>query len=395
MSVYSDAQAAGETAAGQFVDDAIAAAVSSAVASATTPLQAQLAAANASLAQANADLAAAQTDDQSQIATVTQLRGQVDTLNQQVAALEAQLAAAQSDPPPPPASALGFGTYLGQFQAAAVVSTVGKRPDFSTYYYQVDATTAKPAALNAASHKAEIDQGISQVIDLDYKQAKTLTMAQVAQGNADAALTTWLKDLKTISDYAVSKGAQVWFSFVHEAVVHINQAKFSTATQPTQTQMATAWDHVMGLVEIQAPNAVRTYWFGGMEAKVNGVAGGVAFGDQLDATLIQAVTFDPYRFASHSHTETATQTFGAVVTALLAKPWAHGKPWGLTEYGTDVVHGDANNATWITQAVQLLRQQGATIGVYFDRQPDSTENYIITAGSTPLSLAAYKTALTG
>lgn len=284
-----------------------------------------------------------------------------------------------------PAVGLGFGTYMGQFQAATVTSTIGKRPDFSTYYYQVS-SAGTPAALNVASHKAEIDLGITQVIDLDYKSG-SVTMAQVAAGQADAKLTTWLADLKTISDYAVTKGVEVWFSFVHEAVVHINGAKFVAGT-PTLADMASAWNHVMDLAAAKAPNARRIYWFGGMETS----AGGLAFGDRLNPAHIQAVTADPYRFNSHPATETAAQTFGALVTGIKAKPWAQGKPWGFTEYGTTQAHGDAANATWITQAVAFLEAQGASIAVYFDRT-DGAEVIGITSGA-PLSLAAYKAAVT-
>jgi hypothetical protein len=299
-----------------------------------------------------------------------------------------QTVAINWQPVTPPPSGLRFGTYMGQFQSAAVKSATGKVPAFSTYYYQVSGTT--PAALNVAAHKAELDQGITQVIDLDWK-ASTQTIADVATGNADTTLGTWLKNLKALTDYAASKdnGAQVWFSFVHEAVVHINGAKFTgTNVTPTLAQMAAAWNRVMGLVRDQVPGAVRVYWFGGMETK----AGGLAFGDLLDPSLIQAVTADPYRFASHSDTETAQQTVGTLVAGIKAKSWAQGKPWGFTEYGTTQVHGDANNATWVTDVVALLKAQGASIAVYFNRSTD--QNYMITDGSTPKSLAAYKTAVT-
>jgi hypothetical protein len=292
--------------------------------------------------------------------------------------------------PPPPAPTLGFGTYMGHFAAATVKTTIGKLPKFSTYYYQVSGSV--PASLDIAKHKAEIDQGITQVIDLDYKSS-TVSIASVATGAADTVLSAWLKDLATLADYAKTKNAEVWFSFVHEAIVHINQNKFANAPKPTTAQMAAAWNRVMGLCRTSAPNAVRTYWFGGMETKVGGVAGGVAHGDQLDPALIQAVTFDPYRFASHSDTETPQQTFGAVVDALKARSWAQGKPWGLTEYGTEASHGDKNNADWLTATVKYLRDQGAAIAVLFNRT-NGSNNYVITDGSAPLSLAAYKTAVT-
>lgn len=323
-----------------------------------------------------------------------------DELNQKLQALQAEFDAYKAshpddtppNPEPTPTGNLRFGTYMGQFQAAKVKSIIGQLPAYSTYYYQVSGTT--PRVLNVSAHKAEIDQGITQVIDLDYKQS-TMTIAQVAAGNADTALTNWFKDLKTLTDYAKSKGngAQVWFSFVHEAIVHINQNKFSgSGVTPTTAQMAAAWNRVMGLCRAQVPDAVRTYWFGGMEKTVNNVPGGVAHGDQLDPALIQAVTFDPYRFSSRPDTQPPQETFGKVVDALKTRSWFKNKPWGLTEWGTEQGHGDANNAKWITDTIAYLKSEGASIAVYFDRT-DGKNVYNISTGA-PLSLAAYKKAVT-
>jgi hypothetical protein len=334
-----------------------------------------------------ADAVAAQEDEDAQ--KIADLNAQVADLTQQVNTLEDEIADLENSntppPPPPPATTLRFGTYMGQFSADKVASLVGKTPSFSTYYYQVSGTT--PATLQVAKHKAEIDKGITQVIDLDYK-ASTLTMAQVAAGKADAGLTTFLAALKELTDYAksVHNGAQVWFSFVHEAVVHINGNKFRAGT-PTLSDMAAAWNHVMGLAKSKAPDAVRVYWFGGMERN----AGGLSFGDMLDPTLIQAVTADPYRFASHPDTETAQKTVGSLVTGIKAKSWAQGKPWGFTEWGSTQSHGDANNAKWITDMVAYLKSQGASIAVYFSRT-DGSNVYNIDTGA-PLALAAYKAAI--
>jgi hypothetical protein len=252
---------------------------------------------------------------------------------------------------------------------------------------------------NVTKHKAQIDLGISPVITLGWKNGP-YTRAQVAAwgANVQTYVATFVAGLRTLSDYARSKGngTRVYFADEHEAVIKINQKKYTFAGYgggvPTIADSAAAWNKVMGYVAANAPDVQRVYWYGGSGANES------TFASMLTPSLIQMATFDPYRWDHNRATDTAESLWGSRIQALKNQPWmknADGslKPWGLTEWGTANVFGDAANATFVRETLAYLAAQGAVMAVYFNRDDAwSTSNFVFTDGSQPLTVAAYKTA---
>jgi hypothetical protein len=296
--------------------------------------------------------------------------------------------------PPPSAPALG-GVYMGSFSYEAHKAAFGAYGDVETIYYGADTVTTP----NIAKHQAQIDLGISPVISLAWKNGR-FTRAQIAAWGPEVQsyVSTFVAGLETLSDYAKSQnnGTRVYFADEHEAVVKINQKKYTFSGYnggvPTIADSAAAWNKIMGHVAANAPNVVRVYWYGGS------AAGEDTFASLLTPSLIQMATFDPYRWDHNKATDTAQSLWGTKITNLKSQSWMRNadgslKPWGLSEWGTANVFGDDSNATFVRETLGYLASQGATIAVYFNRDDAwSTSNFLFTDGSQPRTVAAYKTA---
>lgn len=301
---------------------------------------------------------------------------------------------------PDPASSgpLGVGMYGGSFSYESFRSDFGGYPDVETTYLNADQVTTP----NLARHEAEIDRGISPVITLGYKNGP-FTRAEIAAWGPQVQryFEGFVAGLKTLADYAAKadNGTRVYFADEHEAQIKINQDKYAysgygASQAPTTAQSAAAWNKVMDYVRSAAPKVVRTYWYGGSGANED------AYASLLEPSLIQMATFDPYRWRHNSASETPQQLWGSRIAALKSKSWMRNadgslKPWGLTEWGTDAALGDAANATFVTQTFAYLREQGAAFAVYFNRVDgnDRTNDFVITDGSQPRTLAAFRDAM--
>jgi hypothetical protein len=292
----------------------------------------------------------------------------------------------------PPADLGGFGTgvYMGPYSAGTAKSTFGYSQQYSTMYLAAASVTTP----NIAKLESEMDGGTSPILDLEFKTGP-FTMAQIAAWGPDVQsyFKTFVAGLNTLTDYAskLHNGTQVLFSFNHEAVVKINQKKYKFGGgQPTIADSAAAWNQAMAYVAKNAPDAVRLYWYGGTGANED------QYANALTPGLIQAASFDPYRWSHNKSSDTAQSLWGSTVSNLKSASWMKNpdgslKPWGLTEWGTDASFGDASNAAFVKGALSYLQDQGATFAVYFDRQ-SGANNFIFTNGSQPKTVAAYKAA---
>ncbi|MBZ5739746.1 hypothetical protein [Nocardioides mangrovi] len=296
---------------------------------------------------------------------------------------------------PTPSGTMGIGMYSGSFSYESFKSDFATYPAVETTYLNADQVTTP----NISRHEAQIDHGISPVITLGYKNGP-FTRAQIAAWGSDvqAYFKEFVAGLKTLSDYAAKadNGTHVYFADEHEAQIKINQDKYAysaygSSQKPTTQDSAAAWNKVMGYVRTAAPDVVRTYWYGGSGANED------TYASLLEPSLIQMATFDPYRWRHDSASDTPQSLWGSKISSLKSKSWmknADGslKPWGLTEWGTDASLGDSANATFITNAMDYLRQQGASFAVYFNRVDgnDTTNDFVITDGSQPKSLAAFR-----
>lgn len=290
---------------------------------------------------------------------------------------------------------MGVGMFTGNFSYETFRSNFGSYPDVETTYLKSDQATTP----NLAKHKAEIDRGISPIIDLitingPYSRAQIAAWGPGVQ----SYYQTFVAGLKTISDYATKadNGARVYFADEHEAQVKINQHRYAAklGAQPTTEQSAAAWNKIMTYVKSVAPNVVRTYWYGGSGKNED------VYASRLTPSLIQAASFDPYRWRHNTSSDTPQELWGSAVTKLKAASWMRNadgslKPWGLTEWGTDVSLGDGANATFVTAAISYLRNQGAAFANYFNRQDglDSSNSFLMTSGKQPKTLAAFKAAV--
>jgi hypothetical protein len=282
---------------------------------------------------------------------------------------------------------------MGSYSATTAKTALGFTQDYSTVYLPAASVTTP----NISKLEAEMRGGTSPILDLEFKTGP-FTMAQLAAWGPEVQqyVKTFVAGLNTLTDYAsdLDNGTRVLFSLNHEAVVKINQKKYSFAKygggQPTIADSASAWNQVMSYVAKNAPDTVRLYWYGGTGKNES------TYADALTPGLIQAASFDPYRWKHNKANDTAQELWGSTLSSLKAQSWmknADGslKPWGLTEWGTDATFGDASNATFVTQALAYLEDQGATFAVYFDRQSGSN-NFVFTDGSQPKTVAAYKAA---
>jgi hypothetical protein len=282
---------------------------------------------------------------------------------------------------------------MGPYSTATVKSTFGYLPQYATEYLPASSATTP----NIAKLKTELDQGTSPILDLEFKTGP-FTMAQIAAWGPDvqAYFQTFVAGLKTLTDYAASldNGTHIYFSINHEAVVKINQRKYTFSKydggQPTIADSAAAWNQAMAYVAKTDPDAIRLYWYGGSGQNED------TYANALQPDLIQAASFDPYRWAHDKASDTPQSLWGTMVSHLQSQPFMHNpdgtlKPWGLTEWGTDATFGDTANATFVKQALTYLQAQGATFAVYFDRV-DGSNNFVFTNGTQPQTLATYTTA---
>ncbi|TIC79235.1 hypothetical protein E8D34_20425 [Nocardioides sp. GY 10113] len=299
-----------------------------------------------------------------------------------------------------PSGTMALSMYNGSFAYDTFRSLFGSYPAVETTYLNADQVTTP----NIRQHQAQIDRGVSPVITLGYKNGP-FTRAQIAAwgSNVQSYYRTFVAGLKTLSDYAAAanNGTRVYFADEHEAQVKINQDKYSfsgygSSQVPTTAASAAAWNQVMGYVRSAAPNVIRTYWYGGSGANED------TFASLLTPSLIQMATFDPYRWKHNSPSDTPQRLWASKISSLKSKSWMRNsdgslKPWGLTEWGTDVSMGDTSNATFVTQAVDYLRSEGASFAVYFNRTDgnNSTNKFTITDGKSPRTLAAFRTAVSG
>jgi hypothetical protein len=287
---------------------------------------------------------------------------------------------------------------------STVLPTPARPVVYSSRYDAIYLDAEKVTTPDDAETRAAIDRGLSPVITLGYKFGP-FTRAQIAiWGPAvQAYFRTFVDGLRSLSDYAAARdnGTRVYFADEHEAVVKINQGKYDFAGYgservPTIHASAQAWNKVMTYVAKNAPDVVRVYWYGGAAGSEED-----AFAADLDADLIQMATFDPYRWRYNDPDDTAEQLWGDRILHLKSQPWmkdrtGHLKPWGLTEWGTDVAHGDASNARFVTETVAYLKSQGAAFAIYFDRRDRAGSHYdfVISDGRQPRTLRAYERTLT-
>ena len=301
-----------------------------------------------------------------------------------------------SDLPSAP-SAMELGMYSGPFQSSVYRAIVGREPGVETTY--VDA--ARTSSPDIAAHEAEISRGISPVITLDDKSGP-FTRAEIAAWGVDVQryFATFVAGLRTLSDDAAAadNGTRVYFADEHEAQVKIDQHKYDfagygAAGGPTTADSAAAWNRVMGYVSQAAPAVVRVYWYSGAGRDED------AFAADLDPQLIQMATIDPYRWAHDAATDTPAELWGAMIDHLKSQPWmrrADGslKPWGVTEWGTDVSLGDGANAVFVAQAIRFFEDEGAAFAVYFNRvdHNDVSNDFLLTDGRQPRAAAAFSAA---
>jgi len=293
---------------------------------------------------------------------------------------------------------VGIGTHVcASNPDAATPQAAGQlraSRSFDTVY--LDAT--RDSTPDVEPLRSWLDQGISPVIDLTFKNGP-FTLAQIAADTpaTRAYLRTFVTGLRRLAQHAkeLHNGTRVYFSFEHESVVKINQAKFVyegyRGQQPTVEQAAAAWNLVQAQVAEEAPGVIRLYWFGGS------APGEDAYAALLRPELVQMATFDPYRWSHDSPQATAAQLWGPRIDDLLSQPWMHGadgglKPWGLTEWGTDRSLGDTDNARFVADTLAYLNARGARFAIYFDCS-DLPADFIFTDGSRPQTLAAYLSAI--
>lgn len=295
--------------------------------------------------------------------------------------------------------AFNTAAYTGGFTFANATTKYAKTPKYYTSYPNAAQASGGFSDANMKSYRAMIDKGISPVISLSWKTGP-FTRAQVRDGKADALVKTVVGKLKELSDYAASKnnGTKVYFGDEHEAIIKINQDKYTftgygSASKPTLAESAAAWNRVMGMVQGTAPRVVRVYWYGGFARD----DGDLKYGDALKPDLIQMATFDPYHWMSRSSSATAASIWGTAVNKLKARSWMKNstgglKRWGLTEWGTEDSHGDAQRARFVRDASAWLESQGALFAIYFDRPGLNGNNFELRSGTNAYS--AYREIMT-
>jgi hypothetical protein len=138
------------------------------------------------------------------------------------------------------------------------------------------------------------------------------------------------------------------------------------------------------------------YWYGGSGANED------VFAAALQPRLIQMASIDIYRWKHDSSGATPRSLWAGKITHLLSQPWMHNprggtKPWAVTEWGTDVDHGDVSNARFVTEALDFFRNRGASFAVYFYRVDgnDLSNDFIFDARHEPRTMWRFRMAVDG
>lgn len=264
-----------------------------------------------------------------------------------------------------------LGMYSGSFDDQATHDNFGAWPDIASTYYQGNQT------INFAEEEARVDNGTDPLLTITAKSSG-YTWAQIgdtSNATTGAWLDQWVSDLNTLQQYATSHGRQVWATIDHEAEVKVNQSLLDFTA--TDDQYPPVWNRWAAKMQANAPSVKRLYWCGGSDTTSID-----AIGSQLNASLIDVVTMDPYSTTSHPDSETWAETIGAKTNWVKGRSWFPGCPVALSEHGIDSSHGDSVMAAWYSDHLRdNLADLGLIFGVIWNRQ--SGGSYQIAGDQTP------------
>jgi hypothetical protein len=262
-------------------------------------------------------------------------------------------------PAPPVLNASGtlFGSSIYQdtgetFQQAydRRVQEFGSMPVDRVYYPGLP----KPWPGNAG-------YGNGQAVVVSFKA----TPAQVNSGALDATLANWFE--------TAPRDRDVYWSYYHEPEDNIEAGDFTAADYRAAWQRISAISHRAQNPRLHATLILMCYTLS--------KSSGRSFADYYaGVNYIDVLGWDCYNqtWAKGQYIDPATQFAG-----VLAESQATGKPFAVTEFGSQIAVGDttgAGRAAWLKASAAYLASQGAVAVTYFD-SPVSNEYRLLDSNS--------------
>ena len=172
----------------------------------------------------------------------------------------------------------------------------------------------------------------------------------VLAGAYDTTLRDWFA--------TAPRGRPIWWSYYHEPEDQIAAGAFTAADYRAAWQRIASLADAAGNPDLHATLILMCYT---LEA-----SSGRSFADYYPGgTVIDTIAFDCYnQLASKGSYVSPTAQFAGV----LAEAAATGKPWGIAEFGSQLVAGDngSGRAAWLQASGAWLAAHNAAFVTYFD-----------------------------
>jgi hypothetical protein len=172
--------------------------------------------------------------------------------------------------------------------------------------------------------------------------------SQILNGSHDAQLTQWFKTAPT--------NRTIWWTYYHEPENDIQRHSFTAA------QYRAAWKHVAALAaKARHPNLRATLIL--MCYTLNRFSHRNFANYYPGSSVIDVLGWDCYNKSADGPYESPSRMFDTMIKFSRA----HGKPFGVAEYGSTVMKGNtAGRAAWIKAVGAYLHKNGAQFATYFD-----------------------------
>jgi hypothetical protein len=172
--------------------------------------------------------------------------------------------------------------------------------------------------------------------------------SQILNGSHDSELLNWFRTAPT--------NRTIWWTYYHEPENDIAAHKFTAA------QYRAAWQHVAAIeAKVNHPNMRATlilmcYTLSPFSHR--------SFSDYYPgSSVIDVLGWDCYNKSKDGPYESPSRMFDTMIKFSKAQ----GKPFGVAEYGSTIIKGDAaGRAAWIKAVGTYLQQHGAQFASYFD-----------------------------
>lgn len=195
----------------------------------------------------------------------------------------------------------------------------------------------------------------------------------VLTGAYDASLKNWFA--------TAPRGRQVWWTYFHEPEDNIEAGEFTAA------QYRAAWQRIAGLADTASNSDLHATLI--LMCFSLEKSSGRSFADYYPGSAyIDTLGFDCYnQMAGKGGYIDPAKQFASVLSVAAAE----GKPWGLAEFGSQLVAGDsgAGRAAWLVASAAWLSAHQASWVTYFD-SPVSNEYRLMDSASK----AAWRTVVT-